>query len=283
MTDTLRHLLHEAAEQVEIPPPPTAAILDDGRRKRRGRQNRTGLTVAAGVLAAVGAIVAGNLPGDERSSRDPAETPDPTPTLVPPPAEPLEVSGAGVGNHPFGSDADTVVTDLSRSLGKPTHTVGPVEYVRIPGETGWYEAGGDNLSLSWRHPTLAVSCWRELCLVFGGDDADSLALRGWELADFDRWGGPEPDDGPAPARLVGTGITLGDSWAVVRERLPEVAAAQSEGQSIRLEGLPWPGIFDGAGAWRLSGAWAAGRPDGVPPGSVVTRLSGGEGPEPGCC
>lgn len=130
-----------------------------------------------------------------------------------------------------------------------------------------------------------MRCWGTLCLVFGGDTADSLQLRGWELAQTRRWSGyQELTDLRWPdVRLAQTGIGLGDSWKSLHAAYPNTVGAGGEGASLTVRSTPWDGVSDGVGAWRLSGQWDASRPQRVPPGATVTRPSGGEGPEPGCC
>jgi hypothetical protein len=52
---------------------------------------------------------------------------------------------------------------------------------------------------------------------------------------------------------------------------------------VAVKNTPWADVSDGAAGWRLSGQWDHTRPSQAPDGAVVTRLSGDEGPEPGCC
>jgi hypothetical protein len=188
----------------------------------------------------------------------------------------LQVSGSGVGSQPFGTDADEVVAEVAARLGEPDDASGPQEFFRIPGQDGWFEVADDPISPSWPYPVVSRSCWDALCVIFGGDDADALRLRGWELA-----AGPGRE--ALDVHLAGTGIRLGDSWKRLRAAYPETAVGGAEGASLAVLSTPWTGIFDGAAAWRLSGQWDHTRPHHVPAGAVVTRLSGGEGPEPGCC
>ena len=197
----------------------------------------------------------------------------------------LDVSGDGVGGVAFGTGADETRAALTEALGDPDLTLGPSRYSRIPGADGWYERAGDEISPSWRYRVASVSCWGRFCAIFGGGREGSLRLRGWELADHNRWddsgtsgAGAEPD-----VRLVDTGITLGDSWETLQAAYPGTVAEGAEGASLGVGNTPWPAIFDGAAGWRLSGAWDYEHPTKVPAGAVVTRLSGGEGPEPGCC
>ena len=296
MTDTLQHLFRDAARQVDVPPPPTETILTDGRRRRvRAHRTRAAVAVAASV-----AVLAAGLAGlrlildDDRQGRsiDPVGTPTPERATDPsddppdsPAVGPLEVSGTGVGAFPFGSDAEAVLADAAARFGDPDLTVGALQYVRIAGSDGWFEDAGDPTSQSWAYPVAAVSCWEVLCLIFGGDDTDALRLRGWEIAEYRRWSGSDqPSDVQSPeVRLAGSGIGLGDTWGRLHAAYPRTVGAGGEGGSLTVQRTPWPAIFDGAGGWRLSGAWDPQRPDRVPDDAVVTRLSGGEGPEPGCC
>ena len=200
-------------------------------------------------------------------------------------SESLEVSGEGVAGVDFGTAIDAANAVLIDRLGQPDATVGPERYSRTEGEEGWYEFGGDPISLSWDYRVVSVSCWGGFCALFGGDAAENLALRGWELADFNRWySSPAPDDtGQPDVRLEGTGITLGDSWKKLKQAYPDIVSGGAEGGTLGVSNTPWPAIFDGAAEWRLSGYWDYEHPSKVPADSVVTRLSGGEGPEPGCC
>ena len=188
----------------------------------------------------------------------------------------LEVSGSGVGRQPFGTDADEVVAAVTARFGEPARAEGPARYSRIPGHDGWFEVAEDPISPSWQYAVVSVACWSALCLIFGGHDADSVQLRGWEL---DLVPGQQSPD----VHLAGTGIRLGDTWKKLHAAYPDAVVGGAEGASLAVQNTPWPGIFDGVAPWRLSGVWDYTRPHHVPPGAVVTRLSGGEGPEPGCC
>ena len=287
MTDMLQHLLREEGERLDVPPPPVDAILAGGRSRRRSHRTRRVVALAAAVV-----VVAGGLVGVSRLvaedgrglSPAPADTPSSGPS-TPVTGGPLDVSGSGVGTLPFGVDADEVVAAVSAQLGEPDLTEGPQRYVRIPGSESWFEDGNDPLSLSWQHPITSVTCWGGLCLVFGGDEADTLTLRGWELAQHRRWSSSEeaeelqlPD-----VRLARTGIRLGDSWEKLHAAYPKTVVGGAEGASVSVRNTPWTGIFDGVAGWRLSGQWDYAHPTRAPEGAVVTRLSGGEGPEPGCC
>lgn len=200
---------------------------------------------------------------------------------------PLEVSGTGVGGQRFGTDADEVVAAVSARLGKPDVTMAPQRYARIPGNRGWFEDGDDPLSPSWRHRVVSVRCWQALCLVFGGAAPDALRLRGWELADHPRWAEQseleQPDLMGPDVRLAGSGVRLGDSWTTLHAAYPDTVVTGAEGASVAVGRAPWAGVSDGAAAWRLSGQWDYTHPHRAPSDAVVVRLSGGDGPEPGCC
>jgi hypothetical protein len=289
MTDQLQHLLRQEAERLDVPPPPIDAIMAGGRRRRRGNRARSAVAIAASVAVLAGGLVgvAGLVSDDaQRQSPGPARTPTSVPTPDSKiPDGPLEVSGSGIAGQPFGTDADDVLAAVTARFGEPDLSVGPKQYARIPGQDGWFEEPDDPLSHSWQHPVASVTCWDVLCLIFGGDEEDTLQLRGWELAEYRRWSGVErPEDPQMPdVRLAGSGVGLGDSWERLHAAYPKTVIAGGEGASVTVRNTPWPGIFDGAGSWRLSGAWDSTRPTEAPDGAVVTRLSGGEGPEPGCC
>jgi hypothetical protein len=240
------------------------------------RRRGTLAAVAAGILAlTVGGCAATGTPAGS-----PSPASDPTRTL--------EVSGTAVGGVRLGADLERARAAVAERLGEPDLTVPPQRYTRLP-ETGrWAQDAADPMSPSWRWPVTAVSCWDGFCLVFGGTDADTLRLRGWELAEHRRWGpgsdGPDAAVRPAPdVRLAGSGIRLGDPWATLHAAYPGTSSDGGEGAALVVDDTPWPGIFDGVGAWRLSGVWDYEHPRRVPAGAVVTRLSGGEGPELGCC
>ncbi len=287
MTDQLRHLLRDEAERLEVPPPPTAAILADGRRRRRGNRTRGALAVAASVVVVAGGLVGVTQLGAD-DANGPAPAPADTPTPPPPtessvPEGPLEVSGTGVGSSPFGTDADEVLADVTARFGEPDLVEGPTRYFRVSGQDGWFEVGDDTLSPSWRYPVATKACWEVFCLYLGGEDADALQLRGWELSEFRR-SDPGQAEPPQPnVRLAGSGIRLGDSWERLHAAYPDTVVAGAEGASLAVENTPWETVFDGAAGWRLSGLWDYTRPTQAPDDAVVTRLSGGEGPEPGCC
>ena len=286
MTDQLQHLLRAEAERIDVPPPPTNAIVTDGRRRRTVRRTQGLIALAASVAVVAGVLVGVDrlLSDDARGSApDPASNPSaPSPTVV---GGPLEVSGSGVGTQPFGADPDEVLAAVGTHFGEPDLTVGPQRYARIPGSDGWFEDADDPLSLSWQYPITSVTCWGALCLIFGGDEVDTLQLRGWELAQHRRWsGGEEVKDLKLPdVRLAGTGIRLGDSWERLHAAYPRTVVDGAEGGSVAVQNTPWTVVSDGVAGWRLSGPWDYSRPTQAPADAVVTRLSGGEGPQLGCC
>lgn len=213
-------------------------------------------------------------------------------TLAPDPGEsgsgvvagPVEVSGTAVGEHPFGDTmADTGAALVDR-LGEPTLTVGPMRFHQIDGADGWFETSDDNLSPQWDHRFFAAECWSGFCVLFGGSSRAALTLLGWELADYNRWDADGSTGGvPDPGVRTVEGITLGDSWQDLHVAYPGTSVRGAEGAAVGVDGSPWPTIFDGVDGWRLSGVWDYEHPEKAPPGAAVTRLSAGEGPEPGCC
>ena len=285
MTDQLRTLFREVGERIEVSPPPITAILDDGSRRSRVSRTRGLIAAAASVV-----LIAGGVAGLNRLQADDARDPSPdvatnspSPSATAPGS--IAVSRSGVGRQAFGTDADEVIPALTDRLGEPDLVVGPQRYHRIAGSDGWFEVAEDPISLSWQYPTVSVTCWGRLCLVFGGADADSLRLRGWELSDVRRWSGFDDiaAERSPDVRLAGTGITLGDAWKRLHAAYPDTEAGGGEGASVVVSNTPWTGVFDGVGEWRLSGEWDYARPDHAPTGAKVTRLSAGKGPEPGCC
>ena len=242
-------------------------------RPHRGRAALVGAAVV--VLVAGGLIGITQVVGDDTPAAPSGDT-GAAPPAAPAADGPLEVSGSGVGEQAFGTDADEVVATLTDRYGEPDLAVGPERYFQIPGQHGWFEDAGDPISPSWQYPVASTSCWGVLCVVFGGEDTDALQLRGWAVAGAG--GRPRPD-----VRLADSGIGLGDSWDTLHAAYPATVVAGGEGASLTVRALPWDGVFDGVGAWRLSGAWDYTHPDTAPPGAAVTRLSGGDGPEPGCC
>src|SRR4051794_15891108 len=219
-----------------------------GRRGRPGRRATALVAVAAAVAVAVGGVAGVSLLGADEApgaTADRAATASGTSTPVADGS--LEVSGSGVGTQPFGTDADDVLAAAVDRFGEPDRSTGPQRYARIAGSAAWFEDADDPLSPSWRYPVTDVTCWGAFCLVFGGDRADALGLRGWERAPYgdgseatDPAAGPEPD-----VRLAGTGIRLGDSWQRLRAAYPGVVAGGAEGASLAVHHLPWAAISDG--------------------------------------
>ena len=206
------------------------------------------------ALALALAVVASGWAGCRRDGSGPSST-SPTPTATAPAVDvgPLEVSGTGVGEQPFGTDAEGVVAEVTARFGEPDRTVGPQRYTRIQGSDRWYETADDPLSPSWGHPVFAETCWAALCLVLGGAEPDSLQLRGWVLAEP---GYAKPHDPPRPdVRLAETGLRLGDSWKRLHAAYPGTVVHGAEGASLAVIDTPWPGFTDGVAAWRLSGNW----------------------------
>jgi hypothetical protein len=283
---------HAEPAGLDVPPPasdPDADVL--GRRRAR----RTGAVVALTaclVLGTVGVVGPRLLLADARPTSPVPASPFPVSDVAAPaghrfPTEhrSLVVSGTRVGRLPLGTGVDRVVAAVTGRLGAPDLSVDPQRYVRVAGSKGWHEIAGDPLSPSWGYPVTSVTCWRSLCLLFGGDAVDSLRLRGWELAQQRRWADDETARarrGPA-VRLARTGIRLGDRWERLHAAYPRTVVGGGEGASVAVNRTPWPVVSDGVAGWRLSGAWDYTRPTAAPPGAVVTRLSGGEGPQPGCC
>jgi hypothetical protein len=276
----------------DAPPPasgPDADVL--GRRRAR----RTGAVVALTaclVLGTVGVVGSRLLLADARPTSPGPASPFRASDVAAPAGHrsavghrSLVVSGTRVGRQPLGTGVDRVVAAVTARLGAPDLGVDPQQYVRVAGSTGWHEVAGDPLSPSWRYPVASVTCSRSLCLLFGGDAVDTLRLRGWELARQRRWadeGAARARRGPA-VRLARTGIRLGDSWERLHAAYPRTVVGGGEGASVAVNRTPWPGVSDGVAGWRLSGSWDYTRPTAAPPGAVITRLSGGEGPQPGCC
>ena len=123
-------------------------------RVGRWRRVRDLVAVAVcAVLVAVALLAVGRLLSDD--GRDASSGPGGGHVVARPAgsgAGPVEVSGTGVDGQRFGADADEVVAAVSARLGEPDLSVAPRRYVRIPGNRGWFEDGGDPLSPSWRHP-----------------------------------------------------------------------------------------------------------------------------------
>ena len=133
-----------------------------------------------------------------------------------------------------------VLAAVAARLGEPDLTLGPQQYFRIPGSDAWYEAADDPLSPSWQYPITSITCWDTLCLVFGGEAATTLRLRGWELARHRRWSGFEEREGlPSPDVLLArTGIRLGDSWERLHAAYPGTVIGGAEGASVAVNEHP---------------------------------------------
>lgn len=200
----------------------------------------------------------------------------------------IEVDGDSVAGVAFGTPAEQAIAAVTTAVGTgaasdsgwkqfiAAEDLSEDEFVD-PGE---FYASDDYLGESWAHRYHRVVCWGALCIHVGGDSPAGGVLRGWELGIS---GGRTPDPGFPPVALTGTGIRLGSSWAQVRSSYPGVVAGGGEGGSLVINNLPWEGIFDGAGSWRLAGRWDFDRPTFAPDDAAIIRLSAGEGPEPNCC
>ncbi|MCB0906915.1 MAG: hypothetical protein KDB63_07345 [Nocardioidaceae bacterium] len=246
-------------------------------RTRRARRTAwAALSVMiGGTLVACGGTGRPPEPRDHSAAASESASASASPTVVT-----LEVSGHAVGGQGFGSAQAEVVATLTGRLGEPDVSEAPSRFSRIPGHEGWFEVAGDTISPAWAYEYAARTCWGELCLVFGGDRAGDLRLRGWELA---RDSEKTPAETSYDVRLAGSGIALGDSWETVRAAYPGTVVDGGEGASLTIRDLPWPGFTDGVGAWRLTGTWDFDHPHRAPPDAVLIRISAGEGPEPGCC
>ncbi|MFN8196108.1 MAG: hypothetical protein U0R80_17735 [Nocardioidaceae bacterium] len=264
------------------------------RRRLTGqRHTRLVALVATAVLALAGTTACEQQVADDRPAAGSEPAGGATASPAGQEATPLTVSGSGVEDLPFGADVDEVLNAVAGRFGGPDFTAGPEHYFRIEGSDDWFEVQDDPISPSWQFPMTSLACWAvqgaerpgALCLVFGGDDASSLRLRGWELSSYQRWPGFDAlgADELADVRLADTGIGLGAGWKQLRTAYPDIAVHGAEGASLGVQDLPWDGISDGVAAWRLSGTWNFQDPTHVPRGAVVTRLSAGDGPEPGCC
>ncbi|MCD4536262.1 hypothetical protein LRP67_19395 [Nocardioides sp. cx-169] len=270
-------------ESVLTDPPPDTLDLDHviarGTRRRAVRRAVTaGAGLAATLMIGTGfAYVA--MPGDTDTA--PPATVEPTPTIRRT-AAPLRGSGTGIGEWSFGDAAGEVITEMTRSFGAPDWDSAWDQLEPAP--AGFAVDGDDPLSPSWDHRQARTVCWQSLCAAFGGETVKAATFRGWELARSPSWNDYEPVDATQPQiRLADSGIALGDTWAELSAAYPDVVPGGGEGASLTIDDPPWPGIFDGVGEWRLSGTWDSSRPRYAPPGAEVTRMSAGEGLEPGCC
>lgn len=215
----------------------------------------------------------------------------------------LRASGVGLGSWRFGDSSEMVLRGLRNQLGKPDSDTGwehflsrhevwePVlamyaaEGLDLPAEEGpsWYRSD-DTVGEAWEYPVFRAVCWSALCVTFGGEGEESMAFRGWELSTWSSWDRPREVDASRPTvSLEGSGIRIGSSWNAFESAYPTSLVGGAEGGSLAIDNPPWPGFFDGVANWRLSGDWSAERPHEAPPDATVTRMSAGEGPEPGCC
>ncbi|MGD9961004.1 hypothetical protein [Nocardioides sp.] len=257
MTDTLRQHSQDAADT-------------GGRRRTRGLL----LLAVCAVVVGVGVLGLTRVLADDTG---PGSAAPPSPSPATPMGGSITVSGSGVGTLAFGTDAEEVVAVLTERLGDPDRRNGPQRYFRIRGSEGWFEDAADPISPSWHYPVTSQTCWDALCVIFGGDQPQTLQLRGWVLA-----GEPTQETG-VDVRLAGSGVGLGDPWRRLHAAYPGTTINGGEGASLTVRDTPWSGIFDGVGEWRLSGQWDFTHPNHAPAGSRLIRLSGGDGPEPGCC
>lgn len=72
MTERLTALLRDEASTLDIPAPPVADLLAEGRRLHRRRRATSALAVAAAVALVGGGIAVGGIGGDARRSLEPA-------------------------------------------------------------------------------------------------------------------------------------------------------------------------------------------------------------------
>ena len=251
-------------------------------------RSRTALVVA--LVTLLGAPVGCAAPGD--GGGGPPTAPDPAPTRVQAPEGPPEeapvavtVARTAVGESSFGDPREDTVSALTEHLGEPDLQVPPQQFEQVDDRGEWYESADDQISPRWAHPVFSATCWDGLCVMFGGPSTAELALRGWELSTYNRWS-PEVRETGAPEPgvvLAGSEITLGDPWTALHAAYPTTRLGWAEGGTLGVEGAPWRTIFDGVDGWRVSGYADRHHPDRAPDDAVVTRLSAGEGPEPGCC
>lgn len=205
----------------------------------------------------------------------------------------LQLSGDGVDIVDFGSPAEVGLETLRSRLGEPdadsdwqrfysSDEMDPeTRSVTVPGV--YYASADDVLGDAWQHRYHRRICWQSLCVHFGGAEQSSASITGWELAKWLPVADYTADPKLPDAELEDTGIRLGSTWVELQAAYPDVVAGGAEGNTLAVDDTPWGGIFDGVATWRLSGQWNYERPTDAPADATVTRLSAGDGPEPGCC
>ena len=196
----------------------------------------------------------------------------------------LSADDEGLGEWQFGDPATPVLADMTEWFGPPDYDPGWDEFVQGQADGRWYAGADDPLAPAWEHRFFRVACWQSLCSLFGGPSEAEAVFRGWELSRWQSWNGyADVDESEPRIALEGSGIQIGDTWSDFQEAYPQAVPGGGEGYSLVIDNPPWPGIFDGVWAWRLDGVWDPSRPTDAPPDAVITRMSGGTGPEPGCC
>lgn len=196
----------------------------------------------------------------------------------------LTTNDDGLGEWQFGDTAAPALADMTEWFGQPDYDPGWDEFVQNPADGRWYAGGVDPLAPAWEHRFFRVACWQSLCSLFGGPSEAKATFRGWELSRWQSWNGyADVDESEPRIALEGSGIQIGDTWSDFKEAYPQAVPGGGEGNSLVIDNPPWPGIFDGVWAWRLEGAWDPNRPRNAPADAAITRMSGGTGPEPGCC
>lgn len=196
----------------------------------------------------------------------------------------LTADDTGLGPWRFGSPFAEVYAGMKTWFDAPDFETGWTRYHRFGRQPGWFAEQGDPISLSWGYEYVRLACWEALCAIFGGASPAAGTFLGWELSKWRRWDSyAEVDTSEPPVALAGSQIGLGDTWADFSAAYPDATLGVGEGNGIVIDNPPWPGIFDGVWAWRLEGAATNGDVSQAPPGAKIVRMSGGEGPEPGCC
>ncbi len=267
-------------------------------RSRRHRRLLAGSSAIAVVLTVVGLNIVLDDSTDETRPVDvvgeTSTTIESTSTSSTTSTEPvhttLAVTGGSVGANPFGVPAERAADDVRSILGDPDADSGwmrwwsPDEMDQPPigGEGRFFASQVDDLGPSAPYRWVRNVCWDGFCIHLGGSSELDRTLRGWSLsAEHDS---PPPDPSSMPVTLTSGNLTLGSSWAEVQAAFASATAVGAEGLSIAIEGLPFPTINDGVGGWRLEGLSPPAPDQPEPePSARLTRLSAGEGPEPGCC